>query len=304
MVQKKSKPRQKIIFLIGTSFSGSTLIGSSIIHDRAHFLSEVDRFRAFEQYAPDHLIDECTICHSQELGATCPIFGEDRSHAIKARRGLLDRYLELISPCGQLVIDASKNANWISKLVDAGLRKHADVYAIVVSRNPVAFAYSASETTKEPHWVSVSGWRDNYQHSLRTLQHRYIPFIVTRYESIFFDHKQIGDSISNLIGLKIKFIPGGDGKSSGHLLGGNLGVHLHNSHFRKNSINSLTEFDSKGEEWKIGYYTQRKPTESTRWTEIEKRTALELLCYPGVIEMAVNLGYSLEFIINYFDTKK
>lgn len=293
--------RKKIVFLVGTSFSGSTIIGGSIHNPETSFLSEVDRFAPFKRHDDNYLINECTTCHSNHIGESCPIFGNKRLQAVSNQNNLISQYLELISPCGEIIIDGSKTVDWIANLVDAGLMNTCDVYCALVSRNPIAYSFSASTALNEPIWVSAISWRETYAHALRVLIHRGIPFLSIRYESIFTQTSAntLSNRLTQLIGEKIDFRLESS-ISSAHCLGGNLGGYLNNEKFNRDTFNGLTEFNPS-ETWKFDFYNNEKIKESKRWTEIGYQNACSIINIPGIVDTMNILGFTIESIIKYFD---
>nr|WP_314859050.1 hypothetical protein [uncultured Undibacterium sp.] len=298
------KKKKKIIFLIGTSFSGSTIIGASITGKSVDFLSEIDRLDTFNRHNPSHMICECTTCSLLGRAQSCPVFGKNRKKKISSKIGIVEQYLELISTCGDVVIDGSKSADWVMNLIDSGLGAHCEVYAILVARNPVAYAYSDADATGNQYWQGAIAWRETYTHALRVVMHRFIPMIVLPYERCFDTFKQeaVTRALSELCGYSLKFELAG-GKSEQHMVGGNTGVYIQMNSDKKNEISLLENYDN-GEEWKFDFYRNPVVTESCRWTEIGIETAQSIMSIPGVVDTMGIFGYSVGSIMNYFQVMK
>lgn len=298
------KQKKKIIFLIGTSFSGSTIIGASISGKSVDFLSEIDRFSIFNRHEVSHMISECTNCALIGKGQSCPVFGKNRKKKIALQSDVVAQYLELISTCGDVVIDSSKSADWVMNLIDSGLGAHCEIYAILVARNPIAYAYSDALATGNQYWQGAIAWRETYTHALRVVLHRRIPMIVLPYELCFGDSQQlvITRALSDLCGYALNFEFTG-GRPRQHMLGGNTGVHIQLNSDKKNEISQLESYD-KGDAWKFDFYRDSTVTESLRWTEIGIDSAQSIMSIPGVVDTMGVFGYSVKFILDYFQVTR
>lgn len=294
------KQKKKVIFIIGTSFSGSTIIGASITGKSVSFLSEVDRFKVFDRHDPSNTICECTACTLEGSGESCPVFGEKRKRKITTKIGIVAQYLELISTCGDVVIDSSKSPDWAMNLIDSGLGEYCEVYVILVARNPIAYAFSDAQATGNPYWQGAIAWRETYTHAFRVVLHRHIPMISLPYEMCFGELQQqvITRALSELCGYSLKFEFFG-GRSPHHMLGGNTGAYIQMNHDKRNEISKLENYDER-EAWKFDFYVDPIVTESVRWTEIGVDSALSIMDIPGIVDMMGMFGYSVKFILDYF----
>lgn len=293
--------KKTIFFIVGTSFSGSTLFGSSLYGDEVTFLGETDRFRPFDRQHANYTLSGCTVCKAQSHADNCPLFGQDRINSILQKELLLDKYLELVSAAGELVVDSSKNIQWLNDLAEQGLAQHVQIIAVVLTRNPVAYSYSAAEATGRHHWEEVVAWRETYTHVLRSLVHKKIPFITMQYENMFNPavSSLISQSLSN---MSAKSIVLNLSKSRiSHSLGGNLGAYIAaTAGMNHENINKCSEFDNN-DLWKFEYYSSTSPIESKRWVGIGKQKALDLLAIPGVIDLSSFMGYGVADLIKYFE---
>jgi hypothetical protein len=293
---------KKFIFVLGTSFSGSTLFGSSILShaNNLSFLSEVDRFNVFGRHAKEYSLTECSICATNHAAENCPIFGVSRRQVLQGIEGIVNKYIELVAPARNIIVDSSKSVDWLNTLVDGGLRNHSKVFAIVISRNPVAFAYSNSAATKQPRWKSAIAWRETYQHTLRSLMIRKIPYISVKYDELFHINflQQIESQLKSFVDDSLKLnLANGQIK---HALGGNLGAYVAGrSNINTEGLTNSQCFDA-GDTWKNTYYQAGNVEESKRWVDIGYDNAIQLMEIPGLIDISTLLGYSLGHIISYF----
>jgi hypothetical protein len=296
----RSRARGSSVFLVGSSFSGSTLLGSSLSDEKVKFFGELDRWAPFKAHPRTHQIDACTVCNMLHKKIECPVFGEIKKVKAIAAVDIVQRYLSVVGRRSGVVIDGSKYVDWLAKLYDNGLMISRDIFAIIVCRNPVAFSFSNSGPMSVPYWESAVSWRETYQHALRVLTHRRIPFIVVQYENIFniTARNNISISIGNLIGSRVKIDLNGS-RENIHSLGGNLGSYINAFDIDKRSVENSKEFD-ENELWKFDYYKKLEPKESTRWVEIGRQNAVSLLSIPGIVDLCSILGYSIDDILSYF----
>lgn len=305
----RHKTRQKVVFIVGTSFCGSTLLGSSLNSENVSFISEADRFFVFSQHSSEYELHDCSVCALSDLQSQCPVFGQKRVAAIQQHTDIKNKYLELIAPLGDIVVDSSKGSDWSNFLIDGGLGNDVDLFAIIATRNPVAFAFSdnpvafafSDYSSGRQYWKSVIGWRETYNHAIRSLIHRYIPYIVVKYEDLFVPEKLNGliRGLSSLVHNDFQINLAN--RSIRHALGGNLGAYIGSAAGDISSWNKSKTFDS-GNEWKMDYpgYKESKITESKRWVDIGKDQCSDLLDIPGVSDLCSLFGYSHRDIYGYF----
>lgn len=166
--------KKKITFIIGTPFSGSTLLGNilNMIPDTT-FIGEVNRIRSFGQWEGtiENYNNECTICATEPY-RECPVWNKEKLKKIDETSSIKNKYEELISDIKQShIIDGSKSPDWIARVFDSGLE--ANFQAIICTRNPWAFALSHKGATMNNNGVpaqafqAAENWRDIYTHALR-----------------------------------------------------------------------------------------------------------------------------------------
>lgn len=297
------KAKKKIVFIVGTSFSGSTLLGASLVGDqKISFLSEVDRFALFNRHEPNYMLHSCTVCEMSGDQENCPVFGTKRTEAISQHTTILNKYIELISPLNCNTIDSSKNVDWVNHLFDNKINEFFDICVLVSVRNPIAYSYSESGAISSKYWEGVIAWRETYHHVLRSLIHRRIPFIICPYEMLFIQDavENINKGLSVLTNHEIH-IDLSQGAIE-HALGGNLSAYIAHQPGIDRSWRNAKCFD-EGDSWKIDENPMKKGiiTESTRWLDMNKTDAYSLLDIPGVLDLAGLFGYTNEFLASYIE---
>lgn len=300
-----SQKKKTVIFILGTSFSGSTLLGRLLAVNTNEFLSELNRFEPFE-FAPDyHRISCCAVCDSQGKAEACPIFGEKRKQKIRTQINLLKKFQEFSTVTNETIIDSSKDTAWALALIDSGLRDFFDVQVLISCRNPIAYAFSENEATKTEYWAAALNWRNLYEHAINALLHRKIPFLVVQYEQLFQTDslKQINLGLSSMLNWNqsLSLTPR---TVLSHAIGGNFGVFLGpQSDLGKSERVFHTNF-SASDKWKIGFYPSNNFSESRRWSSFAGTQGLSLLNLPGVLDTAFTLGYNVAYLTSICKSDK
>lgn len=286
------------IFIVGSSFCGSTIIGNTLnSHPQIFHAGEVDRLSLFRRYQgadETYLLDSCGLCGLNEP-AHCPVWGE-LPPAPATPEEAVDVYRQLMSRSGkEVVLDGSKNVDWLTHLHDHGLKNTS---AILLSRNPLAFAKSHGDATGAPVWQGVEIWRNIYNHTLRALMKRQIPFIALRHADLLKDPAWFYDRILKFAGLGGAVERDAYFKFETHALGGNVGAFVRYQGFdaarykareaQGNRPLGAMEIEEKRARQKRGGAWQ-----DSGWMEaIPDGEAGAALNLPGVADIMSLLGYS------------
>ena len=121
----------------------------------------------------------------------------------------------------EVALDGSKNVDWLAYLHDHGLRNTG---AILLSRNPLAFAKSHHDATGAPVWQGVEIWRNIYNHTLRSLITRQIPFISMRHADLTSNPQGFYARLLEFMGLDGMVDVEQYFQFPVHALGGNVGA--------------------------------------------------------------------------------
>jgi hypothetical protein len=288
----------KKIFLVGTPFCGSTIIGNILnSHPEIFHAGEVDRLRIFSRYsgADANLnVDGCVLCGLHH-GTKCPVW-DDLPDAPQTLDDAVTVYETLVARGNkQVIVDSSKNVDWLADLHAHGLQ---DACAVVLSRNPFAFARSHHKAVHDPYWRGIEIWRNIYNHCLRVLIHRGIPFIAIQ-------HSQMLDGPDEFFSRILKFVSL-DGpvscnhyfETEAHAVGGNVGPFIPYKAFdevkyleREAHQNRQVGDDEMAEKSML-------PTSPFERSDSDWLDALSLaemdacLSIPGVTDVMSLLGYS------------
>lgn len=288
----------KNIFIVGSSFCGSTIIGNILnSHHKIFHAGEVDRLSLFQRYHgadANYMLGSCALCGLEEH-MHCPVW-EDLPPAPTKPQETVSSYRQIVARGGkEVVIDGSKNADWLAYLHDNGL---GNTGAILLSRNPLAFARSHQDATGAPIWAGVEVWRNIYNHTLRVLLHRQIPFIALRHADLAANQDSFYAKILEFAGLDGQVDRENYFKFETHALGGNVGAFVRYKSFdakryearevRENRPLGPTEIEYKQLKQKHAGAWQ-----DTAWiTDIPDDEAGAALNIPGVTEIMSLLGYS------------
>ena len=128
--------QKTICFIVGSLFSGSTLLGNSLNGSPdVIFLGETDRLRYFRRYenCPDYYVDRSIL--SENTHISCEFW--DRTLLTKIKwLPTSDAFVEIIERTGTpIVLDGSKNIDWLMYLYPNLIEKF-NLIAIVTSRHP------------------------------------------------------------------------------------------------------------------------------------------------------------------------
>lgn len=294
-----------VAFILGSPYSGSTVLGNVLnAFEGVALIGEAERHEAFGRFPanPEHYLRHCSICATRQPYA-CPVWAEGTVEAGAASGGeaLLRSYRRLLGRAGgRVVVDSSKGVDWMAALLDAGLE--GDVRAVVVARSPFAFVVSnrARVSGKGPVWHAI-GWRDIYQHTLRTLASRGVPFMVVRHEALVESPLDWGRRLGHFLGL-----PGADGfdparmhARPAHPLGGNLRemARMHGFDLEgllRSGVPEAEDIRRLGEA--APDYLDARPILAGRaetWRELTTEEMVAIIQTPGVMEVFNALGYSL-----------
>lgn len=266
-------------------------------HPGIFHAGEVDRLSLFGRYQgadANYMVEACALCGLDEH-AHCPVW-DDLPPAPATARETVETYQRLVARGGKpVVIDGSKNPDWLAHLHDSGLNGAS---AILLSRNPLAFAHSHRDATGAPVWAGVEIWRNIYNHALRVLLHRQIPFISLRHADLAKDPDGFYGRILEFTGLGGRVDRETFFKYETHALGGNVGAFVK---YKRFNAERFAEQEARANrpigptELKDKQTRQKRPEawRDTAWmANIPDNEAGAALNIPGVTETMSLLGYS------------
>ena len=290
-------PLQSVTLLLGSPFSGSSLLGQSL-NDIAGiaYAGELDRMHRFGfplHRASDHFVSRCEICTSQEDYA-CTVFPPEHEPLAEPNDVALADYLEVLSRFGTpFVVDGSKNVDWLWYLQGKGLIERVPTKVILVARSVWAFAASQMRTGNGNIYQAAEGWRNIYRHALRSISALGVPMLLVRHETFVADSDKwlsraawfVSDTPHNLYEPKPL-----------HCLGGNVSAFAIRREFdQQGYLRAIPESDRVISRKKFDYYgkdTAPRNQPVARWANsINRDQARAILAIPGVMETMLDLGY-------------
>jgi hypothetical protein len=152
---------KKVIFVGGTSYSGSTFFDMTLGNDPAGF-SVGEVYALFHPYRPHHIEPPCG-CGD----AACTIWSE----ILAAGEEKLYETLFALNPEAEFIVDSSKDPFWIARQVERLQRAGIETRHILIWKTPLELAASFKKRDElaawEKSWVNyyrlyhtlVSGWR-------------------------------------------------------------------------------------------------------------------------------------------------
>ncbi len=220
-------PLNKSVFILGTPYSGSTILGRYLdLQNKIMYAGEVCRLKGyFEKY---HLHGQSADCMECKLSSReCMVIDKD---IIKKSFSLnpIQIHNELAKKTNKpIVIDGTKYVYWLNTALNQRPRD-TKVFAIITVKHPIAFVESCRsrfENDKMEIWQLANIWRDTYYDALRSINTRQIPFIVIRSEDFSQDTKYTLQNVLDFLGveenIKISLPP----KRPLHAIGGNAGAY-------------------------------------------------------------------------------
>jgi hypothetical protein len=285
---------RRTTFLVGTPFSGSTLLGNCLnAHPSIFFAGEIARLTAFRR--ADDAVTEgeegCRLCAARGEHE-CPAWPRDFSAAL-APLADIARYRAILDHAkAPILVDSSKGVDWLNALHDAGLT--AGVTAIICARNPFAVAHSRAqgEPRVNPTAAAIA-WREFYVQAIRSLARRGIPSLVVRYETFAFDPAATLRRICDFLGLPVD--PGmmTYWETPSHAIGGSGHAFVRDANFTAAALNER-EADA------LSYFAD-KPFGGwvdDRWTQgLSDEEMRQIMAVPTLNDVAALLGYDLSWFI-------
>jgi len=151
---------KKVIFIGGSSYSGSTMLDMMMANNPDGFsVGEVHAL--FHPYRPHHFNPECG-CSNPKCDFWFKVRKEGKEHLYETIFTLL--------PDISFIVDSSKNPWWIQKQSDLLERQGIEVYHLLIWKEPASFAHSMLKRNQK-NWEKA--WK-NYYRLYLTLFERYI----------------------------------------------------------------------------------------------------------------------------------
>jgi hypothetical protein len=286
-------PRQ-VAFLVGTYFSGSTLLGNCLnAHPSIFFAGEIDRLEAFRR-EPDwtHKRESgCRLCATQ-AEHDCPAWPSDFLEKIRPLDDISAYRAVIQRTEASILLDGSKRIDWLNGLYDSGLK--SNVKAIICTRTPFSFAKSCDGGAQRlPPMAAAASWRDFYLHTLRSLAGRGIPSLVVRYEDFAFNPEPSVRRICEFLNIPFDPITLTYWQVPSHAVGGNGGAYMRDANFKPSALD-------KNEEWKLNYFSN-KPFGG--WIEdkwiygLTDESVRQIMSVPMLNDVASLFGYDLTWFL-------
>ncbi|GAA0235995.1 hypothetical protein GCM10009527_035580 [Actinomadura nitritigenes] len=294
------------VFIVGTPFSGSTLIGRDMTTriPKAHYVGELNNYTKFPGLSGDD--DYGRVCGPCDLlGRRCPHFS-DAFRESASYDDILGMHAQLARSLGaSVVIDGSKYVGWLRHALAQWTAAPGDRTApkvIITARNPIAFAFSHQHRTGQQLWQGANIWRDIYVDTLRTVNTRGLPNMVVRYEDYMADRESALERLAAFLHLPLEAKPD---NSRLHDAGGNwssfvpyVGIDQMNKTFERLSESARADAEEFVKHARA-YWSDDKPKADTRWhRSLDAGEANTVLSTPGLADVASLVGYNVAEIVS------
>ena len=304
-LSKAAGPPRVSTFVVGTLFSGSTLIGRDMTTriKGAHYVGELNNFTQLPGLSHKSSGRACGPCSL--LGRQCRHFTDDLRRRVTYDDifGMHEQFRESLGVSN--IIDGSKYVAWLRRALDNSASpsgKHTAAKVIVTARNPIAFSISHRNRTGEPLWRGASLWRDTYVDALRTINTHGIPHLVVRYENYMAAPERALERLASFLHLPLAGAPD---NAKLHDTGGNWSSFVPYVG-KKNLEQFIGRLGDSGRaeaekfiEHARAYWNDDKPREDTRWHRcLDAGETNAILCTPELADVASLLGYNLAEVVH------
>lgn len=202
MFKNKKNFLNKVIWFIGTPFSGSTILGQAL-NDIPDFftMGEIDRLPqlGMHPHLPNHSIAECFHCSA--AGKPCMVWTPDFVSSLSDLGFPLYEKIAMQTGCKN-VVDTSKTPYWFLKNSQSdGIQKLENRLIVVhCVRNPLAYADSLARKKIASHRAAISEWIDVNASSLYVIGKVPfpVPVITVRHENFLKNPQKVIEAIKNV----------------------------------------------------------------------------------------------------------
>ncbi|MAG35738.1 MAG: hypothetical protein CL878_05770 [Dehalococcoidia bacterium] len=211
----------KNVYILGTAYSGSTLLGSALNgHPLIAYAGEISRLPFFD-HGP--VGTACFVCDIK--GEACPIWTDDLKARMEQRGPgeAVDVYRETVGT--PVVIDGSKYAQWL-RSVQASQPLPPHTRVLLTTKNPFSYASSIKRRDGHEAWLAANMWRDTVFDCLRTLVSLGLPYLVVRYEDFSLEPERLLRKVCGFLDVEFDQRVMSFWKQPVHALGGNLGAYV------------------------------------------------------------------------------
>lgn len=303
------KTRKTVVFIVGSYYSGSTVLGSILgTLPGVALLGEVDRFRPFGRFpkSEEHYLDKCSICSTHAV-YDCPVWPVSFNESVScgSNQEIIDFYCSIVErSAGNIVIDSSKNIDWLRLLSEFNLPFRFCVITMI--RSPFGFVSSCKERIPDESVIThAEGWRNVYHHVIRTLNGFGIASLVVRFEDLLGDIDRVSDRISSFLGIDgmpINLDGGREGDQ--HPMGGNLRELCRYKGFDLERFLTSGQMEARALARDLEEYPEYKSNRmllverKNGWKKLSDDQIRDIIQLPGLVDVFSYFGYDLlEYIV-------
>ena len=284
------------VYIVGTSYSGSTLLGNALNgHPSIAYAGEVQRLTFFDTL--NNPQRECFVCSRGghlAAGRTCPVWND----AVRER-------LEAAGPNGAtavlreatgvpVVVDGSKDVEWLRRVFpDAASADGRRVRVIMTVRHPFSFAATCKRRDSMAAWESSNMWRDTIFDAFRTLSRLNFPFTVVRYEEFAYQPEPVLRQLCGFIGIPWDQAMLEFWNKPVHPVGGNPGGYVWYPQYR-DSISTRKTYTVENDREVSMRYAQRQfgGWVDDKWRDLLCDAEIDMvMTTPMLVGMATQVGY-------------
>ncbi len=293
------------VFLVGTLFCGSTLIGRELTArlTNTHYIGESINFLEYDKLYHPHPRGKkwlCVECGKEVHGGSrreCIFFDEKQRNNSSFNN--IQKFIDDASLAFSKdnIIDGSKYVAWLQLYLSQG-NYDTKPKVIITLRSPFAFADSYRKRNNCTLYEAASIWRDTYVDALRTVNSHSLNCLTIRYED-FMDNmddavKELSKFLSN---TKIRkntdytqcHSIGGNPNSLAYILGSGELEKFINEQDKLNQATELNDFVKNSKQ-----YWSNDLKKDTKWySGIRSEEISQIIQTPGLVDLANLFGYNL-----------
>jgi hypothetical protein len=206
--------------LVGTAYSGSTLLGNALnAHEAIAHVGEVSSLPAFGIGPPERA---CHLCAA--TGRDCPVWTPETIALLAERGPVAAADVLREATAAPVIVDSSKWVPWLHATGPEERLERRRVVVILTVRSPLAFVESVHRRDGAEVWLAANLWRDTMFDALRSVGRMSLPTMVIRYEDLALEPEPTLTRVCRALGLEFDPCMLEFWNIPVHALGGNAGA--------------------------------------------------------------------------------
>lgn len=220
-LRRTTRVAPRDVFVVGTAYSGSTLLGNALNgHREIAHAGEISRLPAF---GLGDEVRKCLLCATADR--ECPIW--DTALAGELDAAAPGEALAVLRPRYgvPVLVDGSKHPEWLARCLAAPSRL-VSPFVVLATRSPFAYADSARRRVGWEPAHAGSVWCEVVTAALALVAHHGLPSMVVRYEDFALRPAMVLARVVDALGLGFDERMLTFWQHDLHCVGGNAGAYV------------------------------------------------------------------------------